>query len=64
MRLCAFAVMVLAGIGGASGQEAALRARIKIDSERRIGEIDRNICTLNVWVAQSKTGMVTGKPFG
>jgi len=47
MRLFAFAVtyaaVVWAGMGAASGQEAALRARIKIDSDRRIGEIDRKI---------------------
>jgi alpha-N-arabinofuranosidase len=43
MRLFAFTVIFWAGVGAASGQEAALRARIKIDSERQIGEIDRKI---------------------
>jgi len=46
MRLFAFAVpcavMLWTGAGAASAQET-LRARIKIDSERKIGEIDRKI---------------------
>ncbi len=43
MRYLAWMVVAWCGVNGASGQEAPFRARIKIDPERQIGQIDRNI---------------------